>query len=175
MVKFGWCQTKMLIIWELNDILYFMKYNAKNETETIKIGNKIASELKGGDILCLYGDLGAGKTTLVKGLAKGLGIKKEVTSPTFALMNLYDVDARRDSSTSLGMTKRAKTLAHFDLYRLKSLEEFFDMGGEDYLGAPDTICVIEWPEKIDELLKTKKCVKIRIEHKNNGREIVATT
>jgi len=148
-----------------------MRYIAKNEAETMEIGKKIAPELKGGDVLCLYGDLGAGKTTLVKGLAQGLGIKKEVVSPTFAIMNLYDIENRMDSR--LRGNDKVKHLVHFDLYRLKSLEEFFDMGGEDYLGATDTICVIEWPEKIEAILKTKKCVKIRIEHKNNGRIITS--
>ncbi len=170
-----------------------MKYIAKNEAETVKIGEKISAKLKGGDILCLYGDLGAGKTTLVKGLAKGFGITKEVVSPSFAIMNVYEIgDCRRDSSTSLRMTglrfatpckrqanltmpcKRKSTvkqLAHFDLYRLKDVEEFLDTGGADYLGAPDTICVIEWPEKIEELLKNKKTIDIAIEHLKNGREI----
>ena len=140
-----------------------MKYIAKNEAETLKIGEKISAALKGGDILCLYGDLGAGKTTLVKGLAKGFGIKKEIVSPTFAILNVYDIRVQEQ--------KTAKKIAHFDLYRLKNAEEFLDMGGMDYLGAPNTICVIEWPEKIEGILKNKKCVNIRIEHKNNGREI----
>jgi len=176
----------MLINWEINVILSSMKYIAKNEAETVKIGEKISAKLKGGDILCLYGDLGAGKTTLVKGLAKGLGIKKGVVSPTFAILNVYPIknfrDSRRSlpregwggndkkySSTALGMT--TMQLAHFDLYRLKSLEEFFDTGGEDYLGASDAICVIEWPEKIAELLKNKKTIDVAIEHKKNGRII----
>ena len=140
-----------------------MKYIAKNEAETLKIGEKISAELKGGDILCLYGDLGAGKTTLVKGLAKGFGIKKGIVSPTFAILNVYNIEAQEQ--------KTAKQLAHFDLYRLKNAEEFLDTGGADYLGAPDTICVIEWPEKIEEILKNKKTIDLSIEHLKNGREI----
>src|SRR3989339_229850 len=63
----------------------------KNQSETIKYGKKLAPTLHGGDILCLYGNLGAGKTTLVKGLAAGLGVTNEITSPTFALMNIFDI------------------------------------------------------------------------------------
>jgi tRNA threonylcarbamoyladenosine biosynthesis protein TsaE len=134
-----------------------MKYNPKSEAETIEIGKKIAPDLKPGDIVCLYGDLGAGKTTLVKGLALGLGVKGTITSPTFTLMNVY-----RGQTTQL---------VHIDTYRLKNEQELVDIGVEDYLGAPDTICVIEWPEKIAGLLKNSKRVKIDIEHHKNGRII----
>ena len=134
-----------------------MKYIAKNESETVAIGRKISQDLKAGDILCLYGNLGAGKTTLVKGVARGLGVKKPITSPTFALMNVYPV-------------KPAK-LVHIDTYRLKDEQELVDIGIEDYLGASDAICVIEWPEKMKKLLKKKKTLKIEIEHLRNGRRI----
>lgn len=163
-----------------------MKYLAKNEQETIKIGKKIAAGLKSGDILCLYGDLGAGKTTLVKGLAEGLGVKHKITSPTFAILNLYQIQKMSKLKTQnsppkadqpwaekpqLKSKKLITYLAHFDLYRLKGAEEFSEIGGEEYLGDKNTICVIEWPEKIETLLKKKKCVKIHIKHHKNGREI----
>jgi len=134
-----------------------MKYTTKNEQETKMLGQKIASQLKGGDILCLYGDLGSGKTTLAKGLAQGFGLKKRMTSPTFSLMNVYPV--------------RSIKLVHIDTYRLKGEQELIDVGVEDYLGAPETICLIEWPEKIKGLLKNKKTLDIKIKHLRNGREI----
>ncbi len=134
-----------------------MKYLAKNEKESMEIGEKFAALVKGGDIVCLYGDLGAGKTTFVKGLAKALGVKKNITSPTFALLNIYP-------------TKKAK-IVHIDTYRLKNEQELIDIGIEDYLGAPDSICVVEWPEKMQMLLKNKKTLQIKIEHLNNGRKI----
>jgi tRNA threonylcarbamoyladenosine biosynthesis protein TsaE len=137
-----------------------MKYIAKNESETVSIGRNIANMLNAGDILCLYGDLGAGKTTLVKGVARGLGIKKQITSPTFALMNIYPI-------------KPAK-LVHVDTYRLKDEQELVDIGIEDYLGASDAICIIEWPEKMKKLLKKKKTLKIEIEHLRNGRRITVS-
>ena len=108
----------------------------------------------------LYGELGAGKTTLVKGMAAFFGIKKKITSPTFTLMNIYPV---KSQST--------KYLVHIDTYRLKDEQELNDIGIEDYLGRPEAICLIEWPEKIKKLLKNKKTLKIKIKHRNNGREI----
>ena len=131
-----------------------------SEQQTIKAGKKIAATLKGGDVVLLYGELGAGKTTLVKGMAAFFGIKKKITSPTFTLMNIYPV---KSQST--------KYLVHIDTYRLKDEQELNDIGIEDYLGRPEAICLIEWPEKIKKLLKNKKTLKIKIKHRNNGREI----
>ena len=128
-------------------------YNTNSEVETQKIGAKIATKLKGGDILLLSGDLGAGKTSLVKGIAKALGIKHEITSPTFTLMNVYQLDG-----------KTIKTFVHIDTYRLKDEKELIEIGLEDYLGEPNTVCVIEWPEKIIGLLKNKKTTFINFEH-----------
>ena len=137
-----------------------MEYISKSLQDTEEFGEKLATELGGGDILCLYGELGAGKTSLVKGLARGLGIRKNVTSPTFALMNIYDINV-----------KNVNKLVHIDTYRLKNEEELVDIGVEDFLGQPDTICVIEWPEKIENLLKGMKTKKIEIMHKNGQRII----
>jgi tRNA threonylcarbamoyladenosine biosynthesis protein TsaE len=145
----------------------------KTEKATIEAGKRFAAKLHGGDIVLLEGVLGAGKTTFVKGMAGFFGIKKKITSPTFALMNVYDIKHRRDSSTrppkadSVGMTK----LIHVDTYRLKNEQELIDIGIEDYLGAPNTICMIEWPEKLQSLLKNKKTLKVKFEHSDNGREI----
>lgn len=139
---------------------YLMERFTSSEEQTKKIGLDLANRLQGGDILCLSGELGAGKTTLVKGLAAGLGIKKEITSPTFTLLNIYEV--KKD-----GIRK----LVHIDTYRLKNEEELLDIGAEDYLGAADTVCVIEWPEKIEELLKNKRTLNLKMGHEKNGRKI----
>lgn len=155
------------MIFELkNGILWSMKHIAKNEKEMVEIGLKTASGLKGGDILCFYGDLGAGKTTFIKGLARGLGVSKKITSPTFALMNIYNTKTLKHENI--------KTFVHIDTYRLKDKQELTDIGALDYIGAPDTITAIEWPEKIKALLKNKKCVDVRIRHLRNGREIEIT-
>lgn len=131
----------------------------KNEKETIEYGRKLAKKLKGGDVLCLYGELGAGKTTLVKGIAEGMGIKQKITSPTFALMNVYEGERKK---------VKGKSLVHIDTYRLKDEEELLEIGAEDYIGAPDTITVIEWPEKLNKLLRNKKIISIKMEHTGNG-------
>ncbi len=138
-----------------------MLYITHSDEETKKLGTDIAANLKGGDIVLLYGDLGAGKTTFAKGLAVGLGIMDEVTSPTFALMNVYND------------IKDIKALVHIDTYRLKNEQELLDIGVEDYLGDPNTVCLIEWPDKISSLLQNKKKIAINIEHtSNNERKIL---
>lgn len=135
-----------------------MKFTAKNEKQTMEIGREIAAKLKGGDIVLLYGDLGAGKTTMVKGMAIFFGIKKKITSPTFTLMNLFEIQ-KGD----------IKKIVHIDTYRLQNEQELIDIGVEDYLGAADTVCLVEWPEKMKKILKNKKTLKIKIEHLNKGR------
>jgi len=143
----------------------------KNEKEMIDFGKKTAADLKGGDVLCLYGDLGAGKTTLTKGVAQIFGIKKRIKSPTFTLMNVYPVETRETGMLAKLKLFNRVNFVHIDTYRLKDEQELLDIGAEDYLGAEDAICIVEWPEKIEGLLKNKKCVKIRIEHDKNGRRI----
>lgn len=132
--------------------------NTKTAQETKDFGKKLATELQGGEILCLFGDLGAGKTTLVKGIAEGMGIKNDITSPTFTLMNVYKGNKN--------------ILAHIDTYRLKDEQELVEIGAEDYLGRPNVIAVVEWPEKIAGLLAGKKVKNIFIEHSGeNSRKI----
>ena len=126
----------------------------------ISLGEKIASKLTSGDVVLLQGELGAGKTTMAKGIAKGLGISDEIVSPTFTIMNVYE-DGK---------------LVHIDTYRLKSEKELTEIGVEDYLGQPETITIVEWPEKIKELLVNKKTIEISIvkQADNNSREITIT-
>ncbi|MEK7131881.1 MAG: tRNA (adenosine(37)-N6)-threonylcarbamoyltransferase complex ATPase subunit type 1 TsaE [Patescibacteria group bacterium] len=133
--------------------------NSQPETELV--GKKLADKLKGGDILLLSGDLGAGKTSLIKGIAVGLGIKQKITSPTFTLMNVYEIGNKK---------LEIKKLIHIDTYRLKDEKELLEIGVEDYLGRPDTICAIEWPEKISGLLKNRKTIKINLEHTQNPHQ-----
>jgi len=103
------------------------------EIETTSIGEKVSGKLMPGDVIAMYGDLGAGKTAFVRGLAKGLGLSGRVSSPTFTIVNEY-----------LGKT----TLYHFDMYRLKNADELFDIGWEDYLESGG-ICVVEWSENVE--------------------------
>jgi len=130
----------------------------------IALGKKLAAKFKPGDIILLSGNLGAGKTTLTKGVAQYFGIKKAITSPTFSLLNLYEVQKSKNP--------KVKSLVHIDTYRLENEEKLIEIGAEDYLGAPDTICLIEWPEKLKTLLRGEKIIKIEIEHDNEGRKVV---
>ncbi len=104
------------------------KYISNGLEDTENIAIKFAKSLVAGDIVLLSGDLGAGKTQFAKGVAKGLGIKNEVPSPTFTIMNSYD-----------------DTLFHFDLYRLKSYDELMAVGAEEYLYSGGK-SLVEWPE-----------------------------
>ncbi len=137
---------------------------SKSKQETIDFGKKIAASFKGGDVVLLQGELGAGKTTLTKGIAQYFSIKKNITSPTFTLMNVYEVESKK---------YKIKRVIHIDTYRLEKEHDLIDIGVEDYLGQPNTVCLIEWPEKIKNLLRGKKVIKIRIEHVgDNERNII---
>lgn len=116
-----------------------MEIITNNAKETFDFGEKIGSSLKGGEIIALYGEMGAGKTTFVQGLASGMGITNNVTSPTFLLMKQYSKDAN-------------KTLFHLDLYRLEENinDELENLGVYDLWGDPKNVFVIEWSEKIKE-------------------------
>ena len=133
-----------------------------SEQQMINLGKKIAADLRGGDVVLLYGDLGAGKTTLTKGIALGLGIESNIVSPTFTLLQVYKVHKVR----------KVKSLVHIDTYRLEYEKQLLEIGAQDYIGDPETICVIEWPEKVKKLIDGKKIVKIKIEHAKNGRKVV---
>jgi len=116
-----------------------MKFISKNPTDTMHFSKDLASRLPGGSVIALSGEMGAGKTVFAKGAALALGITEEVTSPTFTIVKSY---RGRDNII----------LHHFDAYRLSGIEEAEDSGLCDLIGEPDSICVIEWPERIRELL-----------------------
>lgn len=136
----------------------------KNEKETIKAAANFVSKLKGGEVVALYGDLGAGKTVWVKGMAEGLGIKEIITSPTFVLMKCFAIKQRRIKNQE----SRIRNLCHVDAYRLKSSQELLSIGIEDYLGDKDAVTVIEWAERAHSLLRARKV--IRIEFKFGEKE-----
>ncbi len=125
-------------------------YESFSEKDTKKIGFLLAEQAKAGEIYCLKGDLGAGKTIFAKGFAQGLGIKQEdVTSPTFTIVNEYQGNL---------------PFYHFDVYRITSLEGMEDTGYEDYFFGKG-VCLVEWAEMIEELLP-KEVIWISIQKEN---------
>ena len=115
--------------------------------QTYELGYKLGCEAKAGDIYCLDGELGVGKTVFTQGFAKGLGIEEPINSPTFTIVQEY--------------TQGRIPLYHFDVYRIGSLEEMDDTGYEDYFFG-DGVCLVEWAKLIDELIP-KEAVWIKIE------------
>lgn len=107
-----------------------------SEKETELAGENLSKTLKPGTIVALFGEMGTGKTAFVRGMARGLGVTCRVTSPTFTIVNEY---------------KGTIDLFHFDMYRLKSADELFDIGWEDYLSR-NGICAVEWSENVTEAL-----------------------
>ncbi len=136
-----------------------MNFTSHSTTDTLNLAKKIASDLLGGEVLCLYGELGAGKTTFTKGLAQAFGITESITSPTFTLMNIYDTHPSQTESEVLRV-KNIKTLIHIDAYRLKNVQELLEIGVEDYLGKPGVVMVIEWPEKIATWLNNQRVINL---------------
>ena len=122
-----------------------MDYLTHNETETEALGARLAGALSPGAVVAYRGGLGMGKTAFTRGLARGLGCGGRVTSPTFTIVNEYEGTV---------------PLFHFDMYRLGSAEELFDIGWEDYLDRGG-ICVVEWSERVADALEN--CVTVTIE------------
>jgi len=136
---------------------------------TIELAQKFAKSLKGGEIIGLIGELGSGKTVFVKGLAKGLGIKEIITSPTFVILKEYDI--LRPKIHLRGVSKGLRKFVHVDAYRVESIGDIISAGIEDFLGRKDVIIVIEWAEKIKEILP-KSTIYINFKYKDkNKREI----
>ncbi|MBQ9637588.1 MAG: tRNA (adenosine(37)-N6)-threonylcarbamoyltransferase complex ATPase subunit type 1 TsaE [Prevotella sp.] len=110
-------------------------------------------------VIAFYGSMGAGKTTFIKALCEELGVSDVVTSPTFAIVNEYGA-------------ADGTAVFHFDFYRIRRLEEVYDMGYEDYFYRSDALCLIEWPELIEELLPDD-ALRVTISEKADGVRVVA--
>ena len=118
-----------------------MRIITNSEQETFDFGRNLASELKGGEVFLLQGNLGAGKSVLVRGVASGLGITKQITSPTFVIMKVYDVFNHAT----------IKKLVHIDAYRLTSGQDLEDIGVTEYLKKKNTVTVIEWADRVQDI------------------------
>ena len=128
--------------------------------ETRALGERLAGAIGPGTVVAFTGDLGAGKTAFISGMARGLGIEERVTSPTFTIVNEYEGGRL--------------PLFHFDMYRLGSADELFDIGWEDYL-ARGGVCAVEWSENVAEALEAD-CLRVDIRRgeRDNQRIITVT-
>lgn len=131
------------------------KVYLKDEEATESYGFKLGGLVKKGNIICLLGDLGAGKTTLTQSFAKGLGVDDYVTSPTFTIVNEYDGRI---------------PLYHFDVYRIGSSDEMYDIGYDEYINS-DGVCIIEWANLIDDVLP-EEYLSIELKYVEDGREMI---
>ena len=113
-------------------------FTVKNPEETEKLAERFAKNAEPGTVIAMNGDLGAGKTTFTKALAKGLGIEETVTSPTFNIVKEY--------------RGGRLPLYHFDVYRIEDPEEMYELGYEEYFYG-EGVCAVEWAEKIEELIR----------------------
>lgn len=126
----------------------------KNEEETKQIGYKLGKLLNKGNVICLIGDLGAGKTTLTQSIAKALEVDDYITSPTFTIVNEYEGRI---------------PLYHFDVYRVGSSDEMYEIGFDEYIYGQG-VCIIEWANLIEDILP-QNYLYIQMNYKEDGREM----
>ena len=130
------------------------KFISKSEDDTINFASDFANNLKTGDIIILSGELGSGKTKFTQGILRHFGLENEISSPTFTIVNEYNA--------------KDVNIYHFDLYRLSDIDEFYAIGGEEYLS--NGICIFEWGEMLEDVLK-KNYTKITFKKSNSKDDL----
>lgn len=134
-----------------------VKIYLENEEKTKEIGYKLGKLVEPGSVICLIGDLGAGKTTMTQSLAKALEVDDYITSPTFTIVNEYE-----------GILP----LYHFDVYRIGCSEEMYDIGYDEYINS-DGVCIIEWANLIEDILPDEY-LYVELKYKEMAREMILT-
>ena len=147
-----------------------MEITIKNLDEMGEKARMFINTLGEQRVIAFYGSMGAGKTTFIRALCQELGVIEPVTSPTFAIVNEYEVVDQSSIHQSSTHQSSIKKVFHFDFYRIKRLEEAYDMGFEDYLYSGQ-LCLIEWPELIEELLPDD-AVRVHITVNDDGTRSV---
>ena len=132
-----------------------VKIYLENEEKTREIGSKLGELLTPKSVICLIGDLGAGKTTMTQSLARALGVDDYITSPTFTIVNEYE---------------GKMPLYHFDVYRIGSSEEMYDIGFDEYIDG-EGVCIIEWANLIEDILPDEY-LYIELKYKDMSREMI---
>lgn len=130
------------------------KFVSRSEEETEKFGGALARELAPGSVVLLYGDLGAGKTVFSRGFARGLGITEPVSSPTYTIVQEYELAS-------------GGRLYHMDLYRISDSRAALDFGVDEFLSDPNALALVEWPERIAELLP-EDAIRVELTHLSSG-------
>lgn len=131
-----------------------MEYISKSEEETFKIARDLALKAKPGDVFALEGDLGSGKTTFTKGFASALGIKDNITSPTFVLQKKYLLPKNK---------QKISFLIHIDCYRMESELDAYSIGMDELFENDDSVILLEWPSKIKEMLP-QRTIELKLEY-----------
>lgn len=131
-------------------------YLTNSEAETREVARRLAEGITCGATVCLRGDLGVGKTVFAKGFCAALGVTEHVSSPTFTLVNEYELENR--------------VLYHFDLYRIEDADELYEIGFSDFVNG-ESISLIEWPERAEELLPAKRMEVSIVRTEEDGRRI----
>lgn len=134
-----------------------VKIYLENEEKTKEIGYKLGKLVEPGSVICLIGDLGAGKTTMTQSLAKALEVDDYITSPTFTIVNEYE---------------GRLPLYHFDVYRIGCSEEMYDIGYDEYINS-DGVCIIEWANLIEDILPDEY-MYVELKYKEMAREMILT-
>lgn len=150
-------------------------YITINSRQTQKLGELLAKELKGGEIICLAGELGSGKTTFTQGVLKGLGAKRPYTSPTFLVIKKYHIAHNTKHRTRrkkmLRVTSyKLRDVYHIDCYRVNA-RDILDLGWKEIIAGKNNIVIVEWAEKIKKIVP-KRAIWIKFEHKGKDKRII---
>lgn len=159
-----------------------MSFMSHSEAETEKIAARLAKTLRGGETLLLSGELGAGKTVFVRGLARALGVRGRITSPTFVLLRahrtgrtkgLSDKKTKQQRNGCCSVAQSFSFLVHVDAYRVRDARELEAIGLDEWIGRSDTVVAIEWGERVRRLASTHS-VRVRIEGSGEQRRVSIT-
>ncbi|MCD4706083.1 tRNA (adenosine(37)-N6)-threonylcarbamoyltransferase complex ATPase subunit type 1 TsaE [bacterium] len=139
------------------------KYISQNEKQTLLFAKNFAKKLKTGDVVALIGNLGSGKTVFTKGIARALNIKEHISSPTFNIIKIYTIPR------VIGKKINAECLCHIDAYRLKSSKDLIELGIDETLSSKKTITIIEWADKVKNILPENN-ITIQFQATDNKNE-----